>query len=189
MPKPWLTEDEQAELRADIERNDALDIVGTGDPNDPPKVRYGLQWYAMLVFQRASTGVSFRDTTHGIMEPIPILQSLPYRLSNYRGVQSIPFAIPMFPKNPGAIPIYMEKSDHSIGDYADLYFLSSDGKLRNPQGGISSDGSVTVYVEHHAGGNMDAFFSGLQTKVMRNAMRGQDRALSGKEAFPFGLGR
>lgn len=186
MANPWLTPDEQKHLTDLIEKNDAMDIIGTGNPADAPAVRYGEQWWLMLVFQRASTGVSFRDTTHGIMEPIAINKSLPYRLAPYAGESSIPFGIPPFPKNLGRVPFYLEKSDRTIGPYADLYFLDASGKMHDPDGFIKDNASVPVYAEKHGG--MSAFFQAVQMKIFMNFMRGQDRALSGKEVFPDGIG-
>ncbi len=186
MPRPWLTEQERQDLLEMIARNDAIDIIGTGDLSDPPAIRWGKMWYANLLFQRASTGVSMRDTDHGIMEPIPVLQSLPYRLFNYRDESSIPFGVPLFPKNPGAVPIYMEKVDQSLGRYADLYFLTSDGKLRNEHGHVRDNTAVETYANRYGGG-IGQFFAALQVKIMMNVFRGIDRALSGKEAFPMGL--
>jgi hypothetical protein len=187
MAKPWLTEEEKRKLLDMIARNDALDIIGTGNPNDPPNVRYGEQWYAMLLFQRCSTGVSMRDTTHGIMQPIAINQSLPYRIFNYQGEQNIEFGVPAFPKNLGCIPIYLEKTD-ATGPYADLVFLGPDCKFRNEHGFITDNVAAVMYAEQHGGG-VGPFFAALQMRMFTGWMRGQDRALSGHEAFPLGLYR
>ena len=188
MATPWLNDDEQQLWKELIERNDNMDIIGTGRLSDPPEKRWGRMWFLMLVFKRCSTGVSFRDVTHGIMEPIAINQSLPYRLHPYDGESSIPFGIPAFPKNFGCVPIYYEKNGGpGMGSYADLMFLDSAGRLRNPDGFIFDNASAYAYATNHYG-SPGTFFQSLQMLIFTNLMQDINRALSGHEAFPHGLG-
>ena len=180
--KPWLTPEEQIELKALVDRNEAVDLVGNGIPGDPNQ--WGKQWWLQLVFQRTSTGVSYRDPTHGIVETIGINQSLPYRILNYKGEESIPFGVPEFPKVKGKIPFYFPKSDRVLGSYADLMFLGPNGYIVNSHG-VNTDSSFTQGYAKNNGMTTSQVYNDARVMQMYNLYNGSNRALSRREIFPL----
>ena len=194
MTLPWLTPEEQKTWLELVTRNDKIDVIGTGRTSDPPEKRWGMMWMFLLQMKRAEFGVQYRDTTHGIPKPIPVNQSLPYRLGvdwlghPYEGEQDIPFGIPLFPKNMGNIAIYYEKSGGpGMGRYADLMFLDRNGKLHDASGMIFDNATASTYAVNHYG-SPGAFFQSLQMLIYSNLTQEINRVLSGQEAFPGGLG-
>lgn len=185
----WLTPEEQEWLMEMIQRNQREDIVGNGVRGH--ENQWGKQWYLMLVFQRASGGVSMRDTTHGIPNAIPICQSLPYRLLDYTGEDSIPPGIPVFHRIPDAIPFYWPKEDRNritcvTGHFADLMFLGGDCKYHRWDGFITDNTQASTYARKYHGSE-GAFLTHLRNLIQQNQERGEDRALSMREVFPNGL--
>ena len=179
MSRTMFTADEQAWLRGLIDNNDAEEWVKNGAVDGI----WGAQWRVMLMFRRGSTGVSFRDTNHNIMEPIAVCQSLPYRLFNYVDEGNIPFGVPRFPGHEADIPFYFDKFAAGIGSYADLYFLDSSGRIHTADGASSDNGFVAQYATKHNISVQQVFMQAQQMVLMYQG-RGVDRALSRKEIFP-----
>lgn len=184
----WLTPEEQDWLMEMIQRNSRVDIIGNGVRGDPNQ--WGKQWYLMLVFQRASGNVSFRDPVHGIQQAIPVCQSLPYRLLDYVGEESIPMGIPQFHRLPGAIPFYWPKEDKdkitcATGHYADLMFLGEDCCYHRWDGLITDNSQANAYARKYHG-DSGSFITHLWDLIDRNQRQGHDRALSYREVFPHG---